>query len=100
MDEKINYLIGKEQLRFSCGDSMVSFGSKILFVEGDTEQGLNNSNNGSKGSIAIKEILKQRRGQLLPSKSDETELKQHNNGKGQHGDMWHNDDEQHDYAAN
>jgi len=100
MDEKINYLIGKEQLQFNCGDSMVSFGSKILFVEGDTEQGLNNSKNGSKGSIAIKEILKRRLGQLLPSKSDETELKRHNNGKGQHGNMWHNDDEQHDFAAN
>jgi hypothetical protein len=41
----------------------------------EAEEGHNNSSNGSECGIATKELLKRKRGQLLPSKSDETELK-------------------------
>ncbi len=75
MYEKINYLIGNQRVQFSCADSMISFGSKFTIGEVETEQGHNNSSNGSKGGIAIKEILKRRRGQWIPSKFNETELK-------------------------
>ena len=75
MNNKILFLIGMQNDQFSCVDTMSSIGSKFDFGEVETEEGHNNSSNGSKGGIATKEILKRRRGQQLPSKSDETELK-------------------------
>jgi len=68
-------LIEKQIDQFSCVDTMSSIGSKFDFGEVETEEGHNNSRNGSKGGNATKEFLKRRRGQRLPSKSDETELK-------------------------
>jgi len=75
MHEEIDYLIAKHIVQFSCVDTMSSIGSKFDFGEVETEEGHNNSSNGSKGVIATKEFLKRKRGQRLPSKSDETELK-------------------------
>ncbi len=75
MHEKIDYLIAKQIVQFSCVDTMSSIGSKFDLGEVETEEGHNNSSNGSKGGIATKEFLKRRCGQQLPSKSDETELK-------------------------
>ena len=74
MHEKIDFLIGKQIDQYGCVDTM-SIGSKFDFGEVETEEGHNNSSNGSKGGIATKEVLKIRRGQRLPSKSDETDLK-------------------------
>jgi hypothetical protein len=54
---------------------MSSIGSKFDFGEVEAEKGHNNSSNGSKSGIATKELLKGKRCQRLPSKSDETELK-------------------------
>ena len=74
MHEKINYLIGKQTVQFSCVDTISPLGSKFDFGDMETEEGHNNSSNGSKGDIATKEFLKRKRGQGLPSKSDETDL--------------------------
>ncbi len=72
---KVNYLIAKRTVQFSCADAMSSFGSKFDIGEVEAEEGHNNSSNGSKGGIATKELLKRRCGKRLPSKLDETELK-------------------------
>ena len=74
MHEKINYLIGKQTVQFSCVDTISPLGSKFDFGDMETEEGHNNSSNGSKGDIATKEFLKRKRGQGLPSKSDGTDL--------------------------
>ena len=75
MHEKINYLIGKQTVQFSCVDTISPLGSKFDFGDMETEEGHNNSRNGSKGGNATKEFLKRRCGQRLPSNSHETELK-------------------------
>jgi len=75
MNNKILFLIGMQNDQFSCVDTMSSIGSKFDFGEVETEEGHNNSRNGSKGGNATKEFLKRRRGQRLPSKSNETELR-------------------------
>ncbi len=58
MHEKINYLIGKQTIQFSCVDTISPLGSKFDFGDMETEEGHNNSSNGSKGDIATKEFLK------------------------------------------
>jgi hypothetical protein len=69
MLEKIDFLISKQIVQFSCcNDNMSSIGSKFDFGEVETEEGHNNSRNGSKGGIATKEFLKKRRGQCQVSR--------------------------------
>ena len=52
---KVDYLIAKRTVQFSCADTMSSFGSKFDIGEVEAEEGHNNSSNGSKGGIATKE---------------------------------------------
>ena len=73
--KKINYLIGKQTVQFSCVDTMSSIGSKFDFGEVETEEGHNNSRNGSKVGNATKEIFKISSGPQLRSISNATQLK-------------------------
>jgi len=75
MHDKILFLIGTQNDQFSCVENMSPIGSTFAFDEVETEEGHDNSRNGSKGGNATKEFLKRRRGQRLPSNSHETELK-------------------------